>query len=718
MSLALIPVFLFVFSVRATDCRFREPRRDGLTECRKAQNLTALEVVPGGGWDNLRNLDRGRVMNISYSLCKLTEDGKYFIPDHVYVVPQKQTNMDIVSEIITSWMDYKSSTSASVNADVSYLSILNAKFSASVERVKTRQVKDSSTTTRIQVRNLIYKVKSVPDFQLDQDFKQQLIEIANYIENNQTKAAEYFAQLLVLNYGTHVLTGIDAGASLVQEDQIRSSFVSESWSQKSSIRASAGVTFFQTVNVGLDTQWQSTDQFTRHYMSNRTHSSIESHGGVPFYPGITLQKWQQEISNQLVAIDRSGRPLNFFIHPLNVPELPGPTVAKLTLAIERAIALYYTVNTHPGCVDINSPNFNFQANLDDGSCQGDGTNFTFGGVYQECAPVSGPDAQSLCAGLDQSNPLTGAHSCPAGYSAIHLHSGVQEEGRSHYECNRRCHTCWLLATCCDDVCGDGYYVSKARFEAYWCAATPSLVLPQNSGYLFGGLYGRVSSNELTQDRSCPAAFYPLRLLQHLRVCVSQDYEMGFRYSVPFGGFFSCEAGNPLAARAPGPDSGADPKRCPGGYSQHLADISDNCQLLFCVKSGSFNDLKLAPINLPPFAQPPLLTKGSTNTVMVMSAYQEPWVKDKVTNQWKVVPNSDARRIFDGENSSRAAGAAAGISIATILALVGILCLVFFIKKRLRQRRYQARAVEHEVISTTNSDSEINTLGSPDPHTDA
>jgi hypothetical protein len=30
------------------------------------------------------------------------------------------------------------------------------------------------------------------------------------------------------------------------------------------------------------------------------------------------------------------------------------------------------------------------------------------------------------------------------------------------------------------------------------------------------------------------------------VCISDDYELGAQYSIPFGGFMSCSAGNPLA----------------------------------------------------------------------------------------------------------------------------------------------------------------------------
>lgn len=131
-----------------------------LRQCRSSTNLslTALEVLPGGGWDNLRNIDMGRVMNLSYFQCQTTEDGLYFIPDEVFVIPNKETGVETSSEMISSWLEQKSTTSRSINADISFLSLLNGKFSTENQRMKTHQVKDSSTTTRVQVSFLWFMV--------------------------------------------------------------------------------------------------------------------------------------------------------------------------------------------------------------------------------------------------------------------------------------------------------------------------------------------------------------------------------------------------------------------------------------------------------------------------------------------------------------------------------------------------------------------------------
>ncbi|MCI4389407.1 hypothetical protein PGIGA_G00097480 [Pangasianodon gigas] len=174
---------------------------NGLHECHKNLNVPALEVLPGGGWDNLRNIDMGRVMNLSYSQCQTTEDGIYLIPDETFVIPQKMSSVEMNSEIISSWLEQKSSTSRSINAEASFDVVVNGKSSTENRRMKTHQVKDKSVTARVQVRDHLYTVKVYPDFPLDARFVQQAEEIADAIENNQTRQVAYLSEKMVLDYG-------------------------------------------------------------------------------------------------------------------------------------------------------------------------------------------------------------------------------------------------------------------------------------------------------------------------------------------------------------------------------------------------------------------------------------------------------------------------------------------------------------------------------------
>ena len=93
---------------------------------------------------------------------------------------------------------------------------------------------------------------------------------------------------------------------------------------------------------------------------------IHSHGGLPFYEGLTLQKWQEDVANRLVAIGRSGLPLPALLQPEALPELPAPAMHRVEAAVSRAISRYYEINMHPGCLKRGAPNFDPLANVDDG----------------------------------------------------------------------------------------------------------------------------------------------------------------------------------------------------------------------------------------------------------------------------------------------------------------------------------------------------------------
>ncbi|XP_041642761.1 macrophage-expressed gene 1 protein-like [Cheilinus undulatus] len=662
-----------------------------LRQCRESTNssITALEVLPGGGWDNLRNMDMGRVMNLSYFQCQSTEDGIYLIPDEVFVIPYKETGLETNSEIISSWLDQTSSTSNSINAEVSFYSVLNAKFSVENQRMKTHQVKDSSATAKVQVRNLIYTVKAYPDFTLDLRFAQQAKEIASAIENNQTITANYLSEKMVLDYGTHVITSVDAGSALVSEDYLRKSYVANGSSDTSSIKVQAGFNFFDKLKFDISSNNTQQSSSLQTYQSNIQYSLIQSHGGIPFYPGITLKKWQESTKNNLVAIDRSGYPLHFFINVNTLPDLPQPTIGKVSLSVSQAIERYYKVNTRPGCVDVTSQNFNFQANVDDSSCEGPATNFSFGGVYQVCDPISS-DADPLCDALAQKNPDTGYFSCRPPYTPTLLRSEVRQQGYTTYDCHDQTYRCGLFKVrkCHRQVCQHNYHVRSARIDTYWCSVETA---PENSGYLFGGIYSPSLLNPITNAQRCPQSFIPIKFLSDGQViCMSKDYEAGSRSAVPFGGLFSCQSSNPLANST---------SRCPPKFSQHLVSVSDSCEIFYCVQSGQFTGGQLLPIHLPPFSKSPLHSMHTLNTVVVMTEGDQTWVRVGKTKSWKLATLEEVKKILEEvnpESDEMSSGEQAGLvcGVIGVMVLAVAVVVVVLVKRR---RKLSGRATDYDRI---------------------
>ncbi|XP_068004548.1 macrophage-expressed gene 1 protein [Melanerpes formicivorus] len=682
----------------------QEPSSAGFLACKKALDLPGLEVLPGGGWDNLRNLDMGRVFSLSYSLCRTTEDGAYIIPDEIFTIPRKQSNLEINSEIIESWKDYQSLTSASINLELSLYSFLNGKFSFDFRQAKTQQVRDQAVTTRAQVRSLVYTAKIDPGAALDQGFKRQLLAIANHLESNQTRMADFLAEVLVLNYGTHAVTSVDAGATLVQEDQIKATFLRDNWATRSAVTASASLAFHSIISLTTEESLSASSGITKQYLENRTHSRVESIGGPLFYPGITLKTWQEGIRNQLVALDRSGLPLYFFITPSALPELPAPTARRLARSVEAAARRYYAFNTSPGCTDAASPNFNFQANTDDGSCRGSGANFTFGGAFQTCVGLAGPDADAMCRDLAQRNPATGAFSCPSNYSPVLLGAQEREEGRSRLDCRSKCFLKWFCRRRCQDV----FQLSRVRFGAYWCA--PSSSVAPGSGYLFGGLFSTRSANYVTGAQSCPSSYFPLKLFDELKVCVSQDYEAGGPHAVPFGGFFSCQAGNPLVKHQ-GTTEDSYAKGCPPGFSQHLALISDSCLVQHCIQAGIFTAGSLPPARLPPFTRPsPSLP--DTDTVLVSSGDgASTWVRDGQSQAWRLAQPEDAQQAAEMlRGRGLTGGEVAGVTAAVLAGLATILATLCYSRRRHKARGYQRVAEQHSPAAAHPGDSTVLSMG--------
>ena len=257
-----------------------------------------------------------------------------------------------------------------------------------------------------------------------------------------------------------------------------------------------------------------------------------------------------------------------------------------------------------------------------------------------------------------------------------------------------------------------------EYKAYWCVATKK-VLGANSGYFFGGVYTDKTSNPITQTKSCPPNYNTLRFGTNLLmyICVSDDYELGYKYSMPFAGFFTCHHGNPLAIsnqplaklmqahpNSRSSDSvklssflyqegpGQWPKKCPSGYSQHLLTISeDDCAIHYCIKSGSLSTSGLPVIKRPPFSMRPVsndtrLLATSSGTILSRSGGATDWTEVKA---WSEVMEADKAHPVDDIDSktSRSMPNVTTIVISVLgTAVVGLVLVIGVMGCRKHRKR--------------------------------
>ena len=545
-------------------------------------SLSRMKVLPGVGWDNLRNMDMSLVFEYDYTNCQLTSDRKFLLPDGYFAIPIQQSDVETISELFTHWDNYTSLTSASINTEESTYSRIAGKFSYDYIKMKASMYNDKSFVARTQVRRKLYTIRLITGTALHPTFKSRLLDIADYMAQNETEIVQYLSELLVRDYGTHYTSVVHVGAILAQEDYIKSTFIEDIEETKQTLTASVSTNFMSKIGFSTETSHTTDSNSTQSYLSQLMSSHIRTYGGPPYGDNFSISNWDNDLDDNLAAIDREGELLHFAITPESLHELSPTQTQELGSYVEKAVTRYYKYNTQYGCTNPSFEGFYFGATVDDGSCQAPAANFRFGGIYQTCMNQQNKNAVKLCQQwhLTQTNPITGDHTCPPNYEPILLYSGKKSIG-----------------------------AAIVFYKLFWCVATAKVL--DQSGYLFGGMYNSIMMNPLTHSKSCPNQFYPLKFGQDTKICVSRDYELGLALSTPFGGFESCHAGNPLAMSSG--FKGLDflkfepsdwPHRCPGGYTPHLAGIEKSCEINYCVKAGSLNVPSLAPIMRPPFQAAP------------------------------------------------------------------------------------------------------------------
>eukprot|EP00117_Sycon_ciliatum_P038138 scpid30640/ scgid28397/ Macrophage-expressed gene 1 protein len=603
-----------------------------------------LPVVPGNGWDSLNSQNMAQAIALSYKQCKTTPDLQYVIPDSVTVVPLKESTVHQFSEVFRHFSDYTDILSGAMHLDVSY-GKFSGSFDVGYQKNKKEQVTKKSSTTRTQIRHEFYKVEVKADSQLSQTLKNRLLNVGELMLSNMTAAAEYEMELIIRDFGTHVIRSTTAGGVFVQESQISNKFVEALESSDVTVEAAASFNF--VAKVGFKFNFNLNKTVETQFSGNTTQSTTRTYGGPAYRPEMLVNEWEDGLPANLVTIDRSGSPIQELISEFTLPELPAPIVRRMAIDLDRIAQAYIDYNTHPGCLDTKSPNFDYQANLADTSlCTLAKNTYHLGGVYVTCS-VQGTDTKHVCEGLQQKNPLTGDYSCPAGYGSVLLHTGTHNINYPNTKCQRLIYTCGYQnhQICSRRICNQNFQSATAIYQTHWCVRVGSQA---TSGYYFGGLYTYRRANPATGGESCPADYYALKMGFALRMCISTLSSATKATAVEFGGFFSCQAGNPLVFVDPGnptpldtlgfgklTGSSAWPKTCPTGYVKHLAEVNNGCEMYYCVKVRSFASDSTILLHRPPYGRAyPQPSNSTIDTQSIQGPGGRAWYKNLTSGDWE------------------------------------------------------------------------------------
>ena len=115
-----------------------------------------MEVLPGIGFDTLRDLDMGQVHVRNFSTCSTSRDGKYLLPDNIFMIPVQQSKVDMFAEYFDHWDNYTTMTSNSMNVHAGFsFANIGAKFSAGYSSIKSHMYSSRSQSKSTRVTNSI-----------------------------------------------------------------------------------------------------------------------------------------------------------------------------------------------------------------------------------------------------------------------------------------------------------------------------------------------------------------------------------------------------------------------------------------------------------------------------------------------------------------------------------------------------------------------------------
>uniref|UniRef100_A0A914PQN9 Macrophage-expressed gene 1 protein n=1 Tax=Panagrolaimus davidi TaxID=227884 RepID=A0A914PQN9_9BILA len=333
----------------------------------KHKNMTrTLGGIVGIGWDDLTNEYTLPVFKVTYKNCMADPDNTFLVPDNVYLIPIKKTSLDRTSSVFNSFDEFKSLASnkltISGSASAKGKGSASASFSRETSDTKEHFIKTESILLQNKLSYMAYDFIGNAHGGLDEGFIRRVKEIAMAVKEGKKLKAQFLAENLVANYGTHVIHKATAAAEIVQNIFIKKTEEYKGEKHMTEIKAGLAAEFDGQAyggggSVGVENKNENEKKESTNTSS--TKYTIHNRGGphVNRVGAAGLTEAMMHVDN-LIGINQIGKFLYDLIPAVPLKEYSRMTKYTVKNLVYDAIQEYYKRNTLPGCMDFQSDNYN------------------------------------------------------------------------------------------------------------------------------------------------------------------------------------------------------------------------------------------------------------------------------------------------------------------------------------------------------------------------
>uniref|UniRef100_A0AC34F3Q0 Macrophage-expressed gene 1 protein n=1 Tax=Panagrolaimus sp. ES5 TaxID=591445 RepID=A0AC34F3Q0_9BILA len=567
--------------------------REHIKERKISRNLGG---IVGIGWDSLTNEATLPVFSQTYKLCRTVPDGDYLVPDNVVVLPIKEANLHKSSEMFDSFSSYKTSTggSLSVSAGGGVPGIAEVSGSMSVETKvgKEHMEKHKQTAFSNKIEYRAFTLIGTEKAGFDEIFEERLNEIVKAIKDGNRVLAQYEAESIIGDYGTHVTNKAVAGASVTMLSFADTTEVEDKKSFALKVSTDFHASFMGAVSMGLKASADHESSQDDETKFSTSQSYIFTKGG-PDVNRLLSDSGNKMTIDSVVGLDRHGMPLYSLIHPkvLKDKRWDDLTTYMIQDYLYNATQEFIRHNTIPGCTDSSSPMYFHKANANDNvACTREYDQRPFNGYYQTCEYIesyskahSNLTHGNQCDQYMHSNPVTNKFTCPDGSEpSDSIDFYVTYKHRAYKVKPGGCNAsdCSVNYTITDRI-----KVTTLICNNYKTNSTMSL---------FGGIFQ--SQNIFSDNKRCAQGFDEYPILHNHKICIAilkKDEEISEYYKATAIGFYGFE--------------GCGETKCYfAGTSPYYLTTINNCPYYYCValpEENSFayySDTLLPSVSRPPY----------------------------------------------------------------------------------------------------------------------